>query len=205
MELRQSPDQVMVAFDGKLQPELHKMLERGDGQSALIRYAPDWLLTDDNTVISVEALATNAAWVRLGYAPVAGTEGAFQRKTTIGQFVDQPVSADFGPDIRLVGAALDQPVLKPGQLVRVRLDWDFARPASRPVTVELRLAGPDREVASAADEYEPRVFRAGPWSTYHTLIVAPDAASGPAQLFVSVMVNNGTVARRVVAKIDIKP
>ncbi len=197
-----------VSFDGQLQPALKALIERNDLQSALIRYAPDLLVPDSSSALEPEILTTNQGVKRLGYVAVNQTDEqkyVFRRSTTIGQFVDQPVSADFGPDIRLVGAALDQPALKPGQLVRVRLDWDFARPATRPVTVELRLSGPDREVASAADEYEPRVFRAGPWSTYHTLTVAPDAASGPAQLFVSVIVNNGTVARQVVARIDIKP
>jgi hypothetical protein len=207
MSVRTQPDVLLVAFDGQLQPDLKRMIERGDVRSALVRYAPDVLVTSTVTEISPEKLASEPAWKRFDYhqTPRSSDPRAYQRGVAVGQFVDQPVNADFGPDIRLVGAALDQPALKPGQLVRVRLDWDFARPASRPVTVELRLNGPDREVASAADEYEQRVFRAGAWSTYHTLTVAPDASGGQAQLFVSVIVNNGTVARQVVAKIDIKP
>ncbi len=201
LDLRQSPDQVMISFDGQFQPDVKTMIERGDVQSALIRYAPDCLVIRGVSRVTAKGLASGA-WARLDYRPI-DEWGLFRRYSTIGSFVAQPANAVYGTDIRLVGLALDQSTLQPGQLLRVRLDWEFARPASRPVTIDLWLESGEYVLAAATDSYEASVFEAGRWSTYHTLTLEPEAWPGPVTLRVGVIVSNGVIARLPVATLDV--
>jgi hypothetical protein len=170
-------------------------------QSALIRYAPDYLIAGDSWRITVKGLASGA-WARLDYRPV-DEGGLFQRYSTTGQFADQAANAAYGPDIRLTGLALDQSTLQPGQLLRVRLDWEFARPASKTVTIDLWLESGEYVLAAATDSYEASVFEAGRWSTYHTLTLDREAWSGPVTLRVGVIVSSGVIARLPVATLDV--
>ncbi len=133
---RPTSAQSIVAFDGRLQPDVKMMIERGDIQSMLVRYAPDVISIEGGGRVSADDLSSGAV-VRLDYR--TDGSGIFVRKSSIGQFRDYPANAVYGPDIVLSGLALDQSTLKPGQLLRVRLDWQFSRAASKPVTVDLRL------------------------------------------------------------------
>jgi hypothetical protein len=179
------------------------MIERGDIQSALIRYAPDVLIMDGTGRINPEQLFTGS-WVRLDYR-LLDRSIVYKRNTPIGTFIDQPANVPYGPDMRLVGLALDQTSLRPGQLLRVRLDWEFAHPADRPVTVDLQLTADNKSLAQARDEFAPSVFQAGPWSTFHTITLADDAQPGSLTLDVAVIVNDGTVARVPVATLTAVP
>src|SRR5207248_1528305 len=64
-----TPKQNIISFDGQLQPDLKRMIERGDTQSILIRYAPDMLIVRDFERISIKDL-TYSAWARLDYRPI---------------------------------------------------------------------------------------------------------------------------------------
>lgn len=189
-------DQSVIALDGALQPDFKIMGERGDIRSALIRYAPGKLILDDSSPISAKDIADDAALARL-------YDENLTIRQPVGEFVDRPVNAAFGPDIRLVGIAFDQSTLIPGQLVRVRLDWQFARAASKAITVDLHLIGSATELAAAADDFDQGVFPGGPWSTYHTLTVALDSKHGLADLQVGVIIGNGEIARQTVTTISV--
>jgi hypothetical protein len=203
-ELDASASQSIISFDGQLQPELKAMIERGDIQSALIRYVPDAIVTGNAGRLRVRDLNSPAV-ARLGYH-VGDLSHVYIRGAAIGSFGDIPATANFGPDIKLSGAALDQTSLKPGQLLRVRLDWQFARPASRDVTVDLWLVsgqGDQYILAHASDTYVPSIFRAGPYSTYHALTVVESAWSGPVTLQAAIVINNGVAARVPIATLNI--
>ncbi len=201
LTLRYSPDQVIIAFDGQLQLELKQMIERGDIQSTLIRYAPDLLITTDSARIPAKSLSTGG-WAYLDYRPI-DRPGMYIRYTEVGHFADQPANVPYGLDVRLVGLALDQASLRPGQLLRVRLDWDLARPASKPITIDLRLESGEFVLAHSHDEYAPSIFEAGRWSTYHTLLLSNEAWPGPVTLNVGVIVSDGTIARAPVATLNV--
>ncbi len=190
------PQQVIVAFDGQLQPELKAILERGDVQSALVRYAPDIIVIGNTGRLRARDLSSSTV-ARLGYHASQRSD-VFERANPIGSFADVPITANFGPDIVLTSAALDQSALKPGQLLRVRLDWQFARSASQNVTIDLRLVSGNGDqflLAHSTDTFDPSVFRAGTYSTYHTLAVVSNAWPGPVKLVVAVVINNGVAAR----------
>jgi len=201
--LRASADQVFVALDGELQPDVKAMLERNDIESILTRYGPDVLFIGGKGEVKSDKPLTQ--WgIRLVYNLIE-EPGFFKRSVPIGTFVDQPANIPYGPDMRLVGLALDQPSLKPGQLLRVRLDWELARPADRPVTVDLQLTADNKTLAQARDEFAPSVFQAGRWSTYHTITLADNVQPGSLALNVAVIVNDGTVARVPVAMLMAVP
>jgi hypothetical protein len=203
LNLSRSPDQTVIAFDGQLQPDLKAMIERGDIQSMLIRYAPDILITTDTGRIPAQGLVAGA-WARLGYRLIENPN-TYRRYSQIGNFVAQRADIPYGPDIRLVGYALDQLSLRPGQLVRVRLDWALARPASKPITVDLWLESGDYVFAHATDEFASSVFEAGQWSTYHTLVVDRAAWPGLLTLRVGLIVNDGVIGRAGVTKVSLTP
>jgi hypothetical protein len=203
LNLSRSPDQTVIAFDGQLQPDLKAIIERGDIQSMLIRYAPDILITTDTGRIPAQDLASGA-WARLDYRLIENPN-TYRRYSQIGNFVAQRADIPYGPDIRLVGYALDQPSLRPGQLVRVRLDWILARPASKPITVDLWLESGDYVFAHATDEFASSIFEAGQWSTYHTLVVDRAAWPGVLTLRVGLIVSDGVVERAGVTKVNLTP
>ncbi|MCC7447204.1 MAG: hypothetical protein IT324_07295 [Anaerolineae bacterium] len=201
LALQSSPQQFWLALDGQLQPDVKRLIERADYRSLLIRYAPETLIVYNSPP---QDRFSASAWTQLDYRP-ANKEYMFRRNALIGTFVDQPANIPYGPDMRLVGLALDQSSLRPGQLLRVRLDWELARPADRPVTVDLQLTADNKSLAQARDEFAPSVFQAGRWSTYHTITLADDAQPGSLALNVAVIVNDGTVARVPVATLSATP
>lgn len=193
LQFQRSPAQPLISFDGQLQPDIKNMLERGDAQSALIAYAPRLLYTSNGARIPLKALAAGTL-AALNYQPTADS-GVFLRHSDIGAFVAKPISLAYGIDIRLVGMAVDRASLLPGQVLRVRLDWQIERSATAPVTVDVALDSGEYILGRALDEYSPSVFEAGQWSTYHALAVSKEAWTGPLALNVGLIINGGVVAR----------
>jgi hypothetical protein len=192
--------QSVIALDGQLQPDLRSLLERGDTQSMLIRFAPDIVMLNASRIQPRDLTAGSLGI--LNYQSLDTTQ--FQRHSRIDSFRDYAVQAVFGTDIELVGAALDHPTLAPGDVLRVRLDWQVARPASLPVDIDLRLRSDEFLLAHVQDSYEPRLFGSGTWSTYHLLSVLDSAWSGPVVLEAAVIVSDGTIARIPITTINIK-
>jgi hypothetical protein len=199
-----TPDQSVIAFDGQLQPELKAMIERGDTRSALIRYAPDVLILTNIGRIQAKDLRTPSL-ARLGYVE-SDQKGIYSRTMPIGQFRESPASISYGPDIQLTGFALDQASVAPNGLVRVRLDWQFGRPATKPVTIDIQLVSGEFILSHSIDSYDPEIsdtLKVGPYSTYHTLTVDKSAWAGPADLQVTLLANNGIIARAVLTDVTI--
>ncbi|HVO42465.1 MAG TPA: hypothetical protein VMT34_07570 [Aggregatilineales bacterium] len=191
----------LVAFDGQFQPELNRMLERDDPGSALVRYVPDRILPDPR--FSIHDLTNDPNWKRLGYE--AQADGSYVRTRAIGAFQDRPADAIFGPDLRLTGIALDQAVLRPGAIVRIRLDWRIARAASLPVTVRLRLEDGDWIYAANDDQRPQPTFAAGDYSTYHVLTLDSDAPPADYDLTIGVLIGDGIIGPVRVATVTVKP
>jgi hypothetical protein len=202
--LRQRLPIPIYALDGGLQPDIKVMSERGDSHSVLVRYAPDAVYADLSSC--ADSFSESSAWHILSYRAVPfwrdinasdSVEAVYYRRAyPIGTFADHRANLPYGLDLRLVGYAIDQTGIASGYPVRVRLDWQIARPASRPITVELRFGG-----ATFRDTFAAGVFRAGTYSTYHA-ISAP-VASGDVPISLAVIVNNGTVDRHDITTIRV--
>ncbi|MCC7207506.1 MAG: hypothetical protein IT323_09375 [Anaerolineae bacterium] len=202
--IRKSPDQSLIALDGALQPELRRMVERGDRRSVLVRYAPDVI----GLGLYGDVWTEESAFAPLGYAPLAWESSPFtdvwRRTVPIGPFEDHALDAAFGPDVSLTGVALDRANARPGGFFRLRLDWNLARPAARSLFAEARLAGGDTLFTLQRDEIEPSVLRAGPWSTYHAIGIPADVAPGEYGLDLAVIINNGTAGTARLASVSIE-
>jgi hypothetical protein len=187
-----SPHQVLISLDGQFQPDLRLMVERGDLQSMLVRYAPE-IYASERLKNGPQSQINLRAFTSAILIPC---------HAEFNKFVDRTANAVYGTDIQLVGMALDQSTLTPGQLLRVRLDWKFARPPSKPVTIDVWVVDGDYVQARTADEFAARVFE-NEWSTYHTLTLAKDAWPGPVTVMVGVIVSDGVIARVPVCTLEI--
>jgi hypothetical protein len=65
--------------------------------------------------------------------------------------IAQPLSAQFGGEIQLVGYALHEAVVAPGDSLRLTLVWRSLQPISYPYTVFTQLLGPDNQVVAQQD------------------------------------------------------
>lgn len=201
-------DVTLIALDGRFQPEIRRMLERGDRRSILVSRAPDVLTLPVSWLDDAPSLRETLT--RLDYEVYDQASGTYLRVVNpqAGPFRPEQRDLAFGPDIRLTGIALDQMEIAPDSVLRLRLDWQIARPASRPVGVDLRLITPadEGEIAAIRDEIAPGVFRAGAWSTYHALRAArfTQGQAQKADLWLALSVNDGTIARVKIAEIAIQ-
>jgi hypothetical protein len=189
-------DQHLIALDGSLQPDLRRMLERGDLHSALMRYAPDMLYLAH----AEDDWRYTDAFTTLGYAPYQ-SERFFQRELPITGFLGRFFIVDqaFSPDLHLREAELTAELGASGDLLRVRLRWELNRPASRPITVQIALGQAEQRTEFAAN-----VFGTGTFNTYHALRLPPDMPDGVAVLRVRATVNGGTLAEVEAARLTVR-
>ncbi|MBO9309958.1 MAG: hypothetical protein J7551_09255, partial [Chloroflexi bacterium] len=188
-------DQQLIALDGTLQPELRRLIERGDLHSALVRYAPDML----NLAFPDDDWRYTDAFTALGYVPYQ-SDRTFRRTADVAPFSgrfyapDQALSADLHLDAIAfaVPRDVDQPV------ARFRVRWRVAQPAVRPITVEIALG-----VARQRTEFPAAVFSAGAFDTYHAMPVSAEMLKGSAPLRVRVIVNNGTLGELLLQSVDL--
>lgn len=188
-------DQHLIALDGSLQPELRRMLERGDLHSALVRYAPDMLYLAH----AEDDWRYTDAFTTLGYTPHQ-SDRFFQRELPITGFMGRFFSVDqaFSPDLQLRQAELTSELGTGGDLLRVRLRWEVRRPASRPITVQIALGQ-----AAQRTEFAANVFGTGSFDTYHALRLPPDMPDGATTLRVRAIVNGGTLAEVEAARLTV--
>lgn len=144
------------------------------------------------------------------YAPVnsAGPLTLYQRSAPLAPVEDHPVDVNFSAilgrdDLRLVGAGIGN-ALHPGELVRVRLDWQLAYAPGFDVQVKLDLLTPDfAGLGGVTDDLPPERWRAGQMSTYHAFILSPDAAPGPVSLYLNVGTRGATMGIVKVADVQV--
>jgi MFS family permease len=188
-------DQQLIALDGTLQPELRRLIERGDLHSALVRYAPDML----NLAFADDDWCYTDAFAALGYVPYQ-SDRTFQRTADVAPFSgrlyvpDQALSAD----LHLHTIALAAPRRADQPVVRFRVRWRVAQPASRPIAVEIALGASSRRT-----EFPAAVFGAGTFDTYHALPIPAELLKGSALLRVRVIVNNGTLGEVLLQSVDL--
>jgi len=192
----------LILLDGQTQPALKRMLERGDGHGVLIRYAPKLIVDHEPSPMDVD----DPALKQLNYAKLPQDESPltlYAGAAGTGNFVDQSADVTYGPDIRLTGFAFDHSAIKAGDTLRLRLDWEFARPASRSVTVELRLQNDQGTVVEVREDLDAALFPAGPYSSYHLVTVPTAVTAGSLRLQAAVIINKGLLDRVTLATLPV--
>jgi hypothetical protein len=172
----------------------------------IAREAPD-IVVDQPGLAGRESLEPGLAAF---YSPVSDIEPLtiYRRDTTLAPVDEHPVDVNFSAtlgrdDLRLVGVGIGD-TLHPGDLVRVRLDWQLAHVPGFDVQIKLDLLTPEfAGLGGATDDLPPERWRAGTMRTYHAFVVSPDAAPGPASLYINVGIRAATMGIVKIADVQV--
>jgi hypothetical protein len=187
-------------------PLVDALLSRGERESLMVALAPDYLYVNTlNQPFSGLDFASQEMR-DLAYAPQQGVEeipGAregdqlWRRENPVGVFGStQAVRLDFGQDARLIGYALDRARLRPGEIARVRLDWQLDRPPQGDVDVHLTvLNGESTPVSAIYTRFSPADWRSLTLSTYQVIRLPGDGPPGLLDLFITVGYEAGTLGQ----------
>jgi hypothetical protein len=188
----------LLDLDGKIMPALRDRF-------LMFRYAPDVVVLRDGESVGWENFATTYA---LMYR--SGALSVYQRVVNWSAMddhgVDLNLSARFDrQDMRLVNVGIGR-LLRPGDLVRVRLDWQLRYVPRQTVEIKLNLLGDDGlPVAGAIDRLPAEVWQQGDFSTYHLMVLPANVPAGDLRLFLGVDVNAGSLADLQVARVRCEP
>jgi hypothetical protein len=169
----------------------------------MIRNAPDVVVLRDGVDLLWPGFATTyARMTQIGYLTI------YQRVVNWGALDDHGVDVNLSDkvgrqDLRLSNVAIGN-TLHPGDLVRVRLDWELAYAPSFEVEIKLDLLDAAyKGLGGVLDKLPPSEWHAGRMSTYHALTLSGDAQAGRISLFLNVGIRAGTMGTLKVAEVDI--
>ena len=193
----------MLDFLGLLEPDVAEALARGDLYWALLRYQPDYLaLTAVSPLYAYDLRAD--PWFQAAYAPVQTFDDArfwgspltiYQRQIERIPLVEAGagglpagairLDAEFGGQIRLLGAVTGQDSAQPGDVLALTLYWQATAPVKRDYTVFVHLLGQHDRVLAQRDaapglgarptsQWTPGQVVADPY-----LLALPEAAYAP--------------------------
>jgi arabinofuranosyltransferase len=211
----------MVDFLGLLEPDVSTALARGDLYWALLRYQPDYLaLTAVSPLYAYDLRAD--PWFQAAYEPVQAFDDprfwgspltVYGRKVSRGQVVelakgDLPagaarLDADFGHQIRLLGAVAGASTAHPGDVLPLTLYWQALGPVDVDYTVFVHLLGRHDRVIAQRDA--PPGLGAQPTSRWASgqviadpyLLVLPEAAYAPDEAVWEVGLYEAATGRRL--------
>jgi hypothetical protein len=155
-----------------------------------LRYAPDVVVLRDTDPKPVwEHFATT-------YVIVHKEDGqtVYQRVINYSALDDHGVDVNYSAsvgrsDLRLVNVAIGN-VLYPGDLVRMRLDWELANTPLREFEVKLTLLNAQGlPIVGVRDKFPPNNWPAGKFSTYHFVMLPNDAPGGETSLYLGVSIH----------------
>jgi hypothetical protein len=121
---------------------------------------------------------------------------------------DHPVDVNFGAipgrsDLHLGNVALGN-TLHPGDLVRIRLDWELVYPPSSDIQVKLTLLNEQGlPIQGVLDNLPPDRWRAGKISTYHLIPLPNETPDGPARLYLGIVIRGGVLGELQVAQVNV--
>ncbi|MFQ3536035.1 MAG: hypothetical protein SNJ58_09160 [Aggregatilineales bacterium] len=188
----------ILDLDGRLMPVARDNF-------LMIRHAPDIVVLREGTSVGWANFATTYAQVHQ-----VGGLTVYQRVVNWSGFddhgVDVNLSARFNrQDMRLVNVGISR-VLRRGDLVRVRLDWQLQYTPRQTVEIKLNLLGADGiPVAGITERLAPELWQAGAFSTYHAMLLPSNTAEGTLRLFLGVDINAASLADVQVASVDCLP
>ncbi len=189
-------DRPMTDYLGLLQPETAEALERGDIASWLPANAPATLVFQGfrgRPPVLYNVRLDTDPWFAASYAPAAtfddpryayGPVTVYRRTAEARPLVETATDLTFGP-LRLVGLATDAADLPAGGPIRVRLDWEVARPEELPERLRIVLSIPEAGDTPNADREIAPGGAGGRFSTWHTLVLDEALPPGGYRLLVS--------------------
>lgn len=171
---------------GDRDPHLKKLVEEEDISGVLLATAPDYIFSDQP--LPADPVVDLLRYTRL-------EDGLWQRSSVIYPWRDvEKIDLTFGTDIHLIGVAADRFSAVPGELIRVRLDWQLDKAPTQPMG--LRLEALDFQQAGAGSigqTYPPEKWDSLETTTYHLVPLDSDALPGLYQINVSINYNGGVI------------
>jgi hypothetical protein len=198
-------------LDGRRSPFIDAFLRSGDRESLLVALAPERLYFNsiDGPLAGIDMRSPGL--VGLNYerhppiiaAPMGEGDQLWVRNSNIGEFGDtQPLDIDYSADVTLLSYAVDNTRLRPGEAVRVRLDWQLARPPTSPMGVYVSLLDVNgTPIVSIFPRFEPQAWKPLELSTYHALLIPADAQPGLLNLSVTLDYKAATLAQATIGSV----
>jgi hypothetical protein len=195
----------MVDFLGLLEPEVAAALARGDLYWALLHDQPDYLVLTAVSPLYAYDLRADP-WFQAAYAPVQTFDDprfwgspltVYERRVprvplaeaAAGGLPEGAVrfDAEFGGQIRLLGAVTGEDTVRPGDVLALTLYWEAVEPVAGDYTVFVHLLGQNERVIAQRDA--PPGLGARPTSGWKPgqavtdpyLLALPEAAYTPDQ------------------------
>ncbi len=211
----------MLDFLGLLEPDVADAVGRGDLYWALLRYQPDYLaLTAVSPLYAYDLRAD--PWFQAAYAPIQTFDDPrfwgspltiYERQVPRVPLVEPTteglpagairLDADFGGQIRLLGAVTGANTGRPGDILPLTLYWQAVGPVDRDYTVFVHLLGRHDRVIAQRDaapglgarptsRWAPGRIVADPY-----LLALPDATYAPDQALWEVGLYDAATGRRL--------
>jgi hypothetical protein len=165
----------IIDLSGKIQPHPEAL-----DADFFLQFAPDVLVLREGTEVSWSNFATTYSqanvYAAIGDQVVYRTVVNFARLDNHGVDVNYSIIAGRS-DLRLTNVAIGN-TLHPGDLVRIRLDWELAYAPSPAQAFEIKLNLVNEQtgqpVGGILDKLPPERWHAGKMSTYHAFLLPRD-------------------------------
>ncbi|MCQ3930144.1 MAG: hypothetical protein DPW16_06760 [Chloroflexi bacterium] len=175
-------------LDGRRSPFIDALLRREDRESLLVALAPDVLYFNREDGPLADMDMQSPGLTGLNYtqqpinedAPVRNGDELWVRDSVIGEWGEtQTLDIDYSPDVTLVGYTVDNTHLRPGETLRLRLDWQLDLPPTTQMGVYVSLLDiTGNPIVSVFPRFEPVTWKPLDISTYHALLIPADAQPG---------------------------
>jgi len=166
------------------------------------RYAPDFFVLRNGTAVPEKPFKTS-------YAAVQSAEERtiFARVVNYAGLDDHGVDVGYGNPIRydlhLSNVAIGN-TLRPGDLVRVRLDWELMYPL--PYLAEIKMTINDETGQALVGQVDPVIayrWPLGKTSSYHLFMLPSNAKPGKVRLFLGVRLRDTLSKELSVAEVNV--
>ncbi len=179
-------DRAMIDFLGILQLDVAQALERRDLFYAIPHFLPDYIVLGEDLVIyniwlrgdpwfsahyKPIKVFTDEQFVRFGGSPLV----VFKRVYNPTPVIEQATNIAFTPDLILDSFGIDKKRLKPGDSIRVQLNW-FRRPQmNQALHITAHLINKDGEVVTERSaDFDTSLWAENEVSPIYTPILLPD-------------------------------
>lgn len=198
-------------LDGRRSPFIDALLRREDRESLVVALAPEVLYfnREDGPLAGIDMQSQGL--VGLNYTQQAIDENAptkpgdelWVRDSIIGELGGtQALDIDYSPDVTLVGYAVDNTRLRPGETLRLRLDWQLDRPPTTQMGVYVSLLDiTGNPIVSIFPRSEPVTWKPLDISTYHALMIPTDAQPGLLNISVTLDYKAATLNQATVGSV----